>query len=299
MKTIKDNVQKKQHIFSSKNGLKTLGISADFAKTPGEESLEALEKIGPAQKASPAQAAANDDPVDIIDWNTRARIPDGQLDLQDRERLREQKKRARTVSRAFARSETTLGRSHDQVRKALAALYLFALELRDHPELVREIMRERRISATPAVRRNIFLAATKICLTQTAADTQNRYAGALAYCADQGRKSDEVPAFLKETGIRASADAWKEIRLSKRTETKKQQPPKPDPIADLRARSVAIPLPKDCPAPGKVNQPFLLVAEHTDGGVVAYQAVSDARVVLTAIRTALRELNAAGNSGTN
>jgi len=228
------------------------------------------------------------DPVAAAQWAFRKAYPDGALDEDAAAHVRAARASLKPVAAAFKRHGASIMRSEDAMRRALAWSYGLAEALRDQPATVNALLEEKRIKATKPVRDNIFLATLKLVCPETAPDTANRWASALAYAAANGCAAEAVPQFLKKTGIREAADQWVEIRRAARPASIRAAKPEPDPIADLRERSYGVLLPGDLPMPQDPEGPFLVIAERTAEGVVVHAVIIETKLLLMAARIARR-----------
>lgn len=249
----------------------------------------------PAPEAGTTSTVASDDDTEqpqfdpvTAAWSHGDEFAEGALDEEAIAKVRDAKAVLRLVARAFQRHGQAIGRSQESLRQALARSLAWALEMRDRPEVINAMLVERRIKNSKPLRENVFLAAVRLASPDDPLDAQTRWAGALAYGAASGCNAGTIVGFLRDNGIREAADAWTESRRAGTRNADRPKPAKPHPLDLLRSSLIAVPLPADCPAPGTEEGPFLVVAERMpDGGLVAYAALADNRLVTMAAKAAL------------
>lgn len=253
----------------------------------------------PVVAADPDIADSDQQPtVDLAAaaWNHRSQFAEGRPGGEARARMTAANAALRPIASAFERHEESIGRSQKSLRKALARSYGWALEMRDQPEVINALLAEKRIRNAKPLRDNVFLAAVKLANPGATPDGLTRWAGALAFAAVHRRKADDVAEFLHTVGIREAADGWTEIRRAGKPGKKRPHAPKPTPLDELRSSVVPVLLPDNCPGPGSEAGPFLLIAERTeDGRLVAYAALKDERMVMTAAKSVLKTAGVGGD----
>lgn len=246
---------------------------ADTSATPVGEN-------GAGQPAFDPAAAA---------WSHADEFAEGKFGEEAITSIREAKAALRPIARAFDRHGQAIGRSQESLRRALARSFAWALEMRDRPEVINALLADRRIKNTKPLRDNLFLAAVRLASPDEPLDSQTRWAGALAFGAASGFSPDTISGFLRDNGIREAADAWTELRRAGKRNTDRPKSAKPHLLDQLRSTLSPVPLPADCPAPDFGEGPFLIIAEKTaDGGLVAYAALADDRLVTMAAKAALK-----------
>jgi len=220
-------------------------------------------------------------------WAFREAYPEGVLSEEAVAHVRAAKASLKPVAAAFKRHGASTERAEESVRRALARSYACAEALRDQPRVVNILLEEKRIKRTKPVRDNRFLAIIKIANPETAPDTVSRWASALAYAAASGCVEEDLPGFLRKTGIREAADRWVEIRRAAKPPSTKTVA-KADPMENLRKNSPGIELPCDLLSPAASRGPFLVIADRIDNHLVALATITDTRIVETAIRHAAK-----------
>jgi len=223
---------------------------------------------------------------DAAGWAHRESYPEGRLGAEAAARIRAAKASLRSVSRAFGRHACAIGRSEESLRRALGRSYALGQSFRDQPELINGLLEDKRIKITKPIRENVFLAVLRVANPGAAPDTVTRWAGALACAAANNCTTENIPAFVRATGIREAADRWAEIRRAARPRPGKPAAPKPDPVETLRQHSLGVRLTGDLPVPEGIEGPFILVVEPSADGVVALGTVIEPRLVSTAVRRA-------------
>jgi hypothetical protein len=250
-------------------------------------------KPTPETDATSTVASDNDPGQPAIDpaaaaWNHGDEFAEGVLEEEAIAKIRDAKAALRPVAKAFRRYGQAIGRSQESLRQALARSFAWALEMRDRPEVINALLTEKRIKSSKPLRENVFLAAVRLANPGEPLDAQTRWAGALAYGAANGCNAGTIVDFLRGNGIREAADAWTECRRAGKRNADRPKPAKPRPLDLLRFSLIAVPLPADCPAPDGDEGPFLVVAERLpDGGLVAYAALADDRLVTMVTKAVL------------
>jgi hypothetical protein len=251
------------------------------SRRPGSgASAESAEPSGRAEGEKTA-VRVDADPTAAASWAFRKAYPEGALDEGAAAHVRAARASLKPVAAAFKRHGASIMRSEDAMRRALAWSYGLAEALRDQPATVNALLEEKRIKATKPVRDNIFLATLKLVCPEAPPDTANRWASALAYAAANGCVADDLPAFLRKTGIREAADRWGEMRRAAKPVAEK--PPRAESDVEiLRGNSLGISLPHDFATPSRGL--FLLIAESREGGAVGHALVTDKFLVARAVR---------------
>jgi hypothetical protein len=248
-----------------------------------------------AESAEPAGRAEGEktavrvdaDPVAAAQWAFRKAYPGGALDEDAAAHVRAAHASIKPVATAFRRHGSSIVRSEEAMRRALARSYQVAEALRDQPAVLNALLEERRIKATKPIRDNIFLATLRLVCPEVAPDTANRWASALAYAAANNCSFETVPEFLRNTGIREAADSWAELRRAAKSPSRKTVA-KADPMERLRENSSDIELPDDLLDPSTSCGPFLVIGDRIHNRLVALATITDSRIVEAAIRHAAR-----------